>query len=219
MVIASLCVTQIHAAEATPSSVFDLSHWKLTMPGPKEIKKLQNYSSGYFDLNADREMGFHLNAAEKGATPNAHYVRSELRHLPNWWPSESHSLSAEVRVVSHLKPDKVTVVQIHGITPEGGDVPPLLRIAVENGDLFAIIKTTDAGDVNDKTLLVKGLGEKFVQIDVAVKEDTMQIRINGEEKVKRSLAFWKHPNYFKAGCYPQATEGTVDVMFRRLTAE
>ncbi len=43
--------------------------------------------------------------------------------------------------------------------------------------------------------------------------------MDNERKLSRDLAYWKFPNYFKAGCYPQATKGTVEVVFRKLTAK
>jgi len=43
-------------------------------------------------------------------------------------------------VDSHADPDKVTVLQIHGITDQGDNAPPLLRVAVDNGDVYAHIK-------------------------------------------------------------------------------
>jgi hypothetical protein len=217
--LALIWLSPLQAADIAPSKSFDLHNWKLQVPGPKEFKALQNYSSAYFNLNESNEMCFHLNAAEPGTTPDAHYVRSELRHLPNWRTSETHSLSAEVRVTSNLKPDKVTVVQIHGITEQGADAPPLLRVAVNNGDLVAVIKTTSEGDQNETVKLLKGLGTQSVKIDVTVKAKQLTIDINGEEKLSRNLDYWKFFNYFKAGCYPQTTEGTVDVMFRSLTAK
>ncbi len=204
----------------TPSSLFDLRDWKITLPGPKEIKDLEGYSSDYFFLNAEKEMCFHLDASEKGTTPTAKYVRSELRHLPNWRTDESRALSAEVRATSNLKPNKVTVVQIHGITEDKKDAPPLLRIALQDGDLFAMLKTSSLNEKNspeEKILLRKGLGAAFVKIDVRVENGQLAISIDGEEKVRRDLGFWKFLNYFKAGCYPQATEGTADVVFRQLT--
>jgi len=206
-------------AEA-PSSLFDLREWKITLPGPKEIKDLEGYSSDYFYLNAQKEMCFHLDASEKGTTPTAKYVRSELRHLPNWGIGESRSLSAEVRATSSLDPNKVTVVQIHGITEDKRDAPPLLRIALQSGDLYAMLKTTSQNEKKspeEKILLREGLGGDFVKIDVVVEGGQLSISIDGEEKVRRDLGFWKFLNYFKAGCYPQATQGIADVVFRRLT--
>ena len=202
-----------------PSTAFDLSEWKITLPGPKEIKDLEGYSSDYFYLNAEKEMCFQLDASEKGTTPNAKYVRSELRHLPNWRADESRALSAEVRAASSLDPDKVTVVQIHGITEDKKDAPPLLRIALQGGDLWALLKTTSRNEKNspeEKILLRGALGESFVRIDVRVEGGELSIAVDGEEKVRRNLGFWKFLNYFKAGCYPQATQGVAHVVFRYL---
>lgn len=210
------------ASALPPSSAFDLRDWKLTLPGPKEIKNLDGYSSEYFYLNDEKAMCFHLDASEKGTTPNASYVRSELRHLPNWKTDGSHLLSAEVKAVSSLKPDKLTVIQIHGMTEEKGDAPPLLRIALQHGDLFAIVKTTAQNEKNspvEKILLRKGLGESFAKIDVRVTNAQLFVLVDGEEKFRRDLGFWKFLNYFKAGCYPQATEGVADVTFRQLSVQ
>ena len=157
---------------------------------------------------------------KKARPPTAKYVRSELRHLPNWRVDESHTLSAEVRAASSLKPDKVTVVQIHGMTEDKKDAPPLLRIALQGGDLHAMIKTTNLNEKNspeEKILLCGGLGGAFVKIDVRVEGGELFISIDGTEKVRRDLGFWKFLNYFKAGCYPQATEGVADVVFCQLT--
>jgi hypothetical protein len=210
------------AGAQAPSTAFDLRDWKITLPGPKEIKDLEGYRSDYFYLNAEKEMCFHLDASEKGTTPNAKYVRSELRHLPNWRADESRALSAEVRAASSLDPDKVTIVQIHGITEDKKDAPPLLRIALQDGDLWALLKTTSRNEKNspeEKILLRGGLGGSFVKIDVRVEGGELSISVDGEEKVRRNLGFWKFLNYFKAGCYPQATEGIADVTFRRLSVQ
>jgi len=203
-----------------PSTAFDLTEWKITLPGPKQIKDLEGYSSEYFYLNTEKEMCFQLDASEKGATPNAKYVRSELRHLPNWRADESRALSAEVRAASSLDPDKVTVVQIHGITEDQKDAPPLLRIALQDGDLWALLKTTSRNEKNspeEKILLRGALGESFVKIHVRIEGGDLSIAVDGEEKVRRNLGFWKFLNYFKAGCYPQATQGAAHVVFRHLT--
>jgi hypothetical protein len=212
-----LCALSASAADA-PSKAFDLHAWKLQVPGPLEIKSLQNYSSPYFDLDPAKEMCFHLDASEKGTTPDAHFVRSELRHLPNWKTSETHTLSAEVRAVSHLDPDKVTVLQIHGIEANGADAPPLLRVALNKGDLVAVLKTSGEGDQGETIPLLKGLGDQYVKVEITVKTKQLKIMVNGEEKLSRDLSFWKYMNYFKAGCYPQSTAGKVDVMFRKLSA-
>ncbi|HEY3901776.1 MAG TPA: polysaccharide lyase family 7 protein [Chthoniobacter sp.] len=202
-----------------PSEAFDLHDWKLQVPGPLEVKNLHNYSSGYFFLNSNREMCFALDAAEKGTTPNTKYVRSELRHLPNWTVDSSHTLTGEVRVVSHLDPDKLTVLQIHGITPQGDNAPPLLRIAVNHGDLFAELKPDATGAKTESILLKKGLKTDYAKVAIIVKGGNLRIDVDGEQKVSRDLSYWKFSNYFKAGLYPQATQGTAEVYFRSLRAE
>jgi hypothetical protein len=207
------------AEAAPPSRAFDLRGWKLQVPGPLEIKELQNYSSGYFFLNSSREMCFSLDAGEKGTTPNTKYVRSELRHLADWTAEGSHVLTGEVRVVSHLQPDKVTVLQIHGITPDGDNAPPLLRIALEDGDLYAAIKPDNTGDKTDSVLLKRGVKSGYVRVAVIVRSGKLRVTVDGQEKLVRDLSFWKFSNYFKAGCYPQATQGTVQVFFRKLKVE
>ena len=206
-------------ATNAPSARFDLRQWKLQIPGPKDVKALDGYASGYFFLTADNELCFRLDASEKGATPNAAYVRSELRHLPEWDVKGAHSLSGEFRVASALTPDKVTALQIHGIAPDGGSAPPLVRIAVNAGHLVAALKTDSGGKKNETIQLVRQLGPRFVKVDVAVRDGRLTVSVDGERKLDRDLSYWPHRNYFKAGCYPQATQGTAEVIFRSLRAE
>jgi hypothetical protein len=218
--LVSLLITGARAGEGTPpASAFDLRQWKLQIPGPLEIKPLAGYSSGYFFLNKSREMVFRLDAAEQGATTNAHYVRSELRHNLNWHIGESHTMSAEVRGVSHLEPDKVTVLQIHGIQEDGSDAPPLLRVALNGGDLVAMTKPDNDGERTETTLLKKAAGANWSKVEITVKKGQLAISVDSEQRFSRSIAYWKFPNYFKAGLYPQATKGTAEVFFRRLSVK
>jgi hypothetical protein len=220
IVAIALCAAPLlSGADAAPATVFDLREWKLQIPGPLEIKSLQGYSSDHFDLTPAREMHFHLDAAEKGATQNAHYVRSELRHLPNWKMDGIHTLSGEFRVTSSLTPNHVTALQIHGIMPNGEDAPPLLRVAVNDGDLVAALKTDATGDKTETIVLKKQIGEAFVKVDVSVRHKQLKISVNHQAVLSRNLAFWPYENYFKAGCYPQASAGIADIYFRKLTAQ
>lgn len=223
LALAVLCLFRTGDATAVeggaPAGAFDLRKWKLQIPGPVEIKVLQNYSSDYFHLTAAREMCFQLDAGEKGTTTNAHFVRSELRHNLDWSTGEAHSMSGEFRVKSSLTPDKVTALQIHGITDQGGDAPPLLRIAVTNGDLVAFVKTDNDGEQTENVPLKKQVKDGWVKVDVVVKNRQLKISVDHQVKFQRSLAFWKFKNYFKAGCYPQATQGKAEVFFRKLSAE
>lgn len=201
-----------------PSKAFDLRDWKLDIPGPVEIRNLDGYADPHFYLNRSGEMTFHLDAAEQGHTPNTKFVRSELRHLPEWDQTGHHALTAVVRATSGFVPDKVTVVQIHGMTRDRKNAPPLLRVALNNGNLVAFIKTDAVGETNDVITLVKDLGSRPVRIDVIVEGGHLRILADNQPKVNRPLAFWPYLNYFKAGCYPQATRGSGDVFFSRLSA-
>ena len=217
--LAFIAGSAVGADNAAPAQAFDLKPWKLQVPGPLEVKDLRNYSSGYFFLNESKEMVFALDAAEKGTTPNTHYVRSELRHLPNWTVDGNHTLTGEVRVVSHLQPDKLTVLQIHGIMPDGDNAPPLLRIAINHGDLYAAVKAENSGDKTDMVLLKPGVKTGYVKVAIVVKGGQLHIAVDGQEKLVRDLSYWKFSNYFKAGLYPQATKGSAQVYFRSLKVE
>ncbi len=144
-------------------------------------------------------------------------MRVELRQRANWTADEAHALVAEVKAVSQLVPDKLTLLQIHGIGPDGGNAPPLLRIAMNHGDLYAFIKTSADGDKTDSLLLERGVAGRYFIAEVAVNARRLVIRINRQEKVNRDIAYWPFENYFKAGCYPQARQGRATVTFRSLT--
>jgi hypothetical protein len=208
----------VTAKDPVPGNI-DLSVWKLQIPGPKEVKDLKTYSSEYFERTPEGWIVFHLDCAEKGHTPNTKYVRSELRHLPNWDVSGTHVLSGTVSVDSSASPDKVTVLQIHGITDQGDNAPPLLRVAVDNGDVYAHIKPDNSGDKTEHVKMLSGVGKNFFECEIRIEHKRMIILVNGKEKVNRDLSFWKYPNYFKAGCYPQALKGKVNVTFKALHAE
>jgi hypothetical protein len=218
LTLSSFFTFTLSAVDA-PSSPIDLSVWKLQIPGPKEIKDLKNYSSDHFERTLQGWIIFHLDCAEKGHTPNTHYVRSELRHLPNWDTNSIHILSGIINVDSTANPDKVTVLQIHGITDAGDNAPPLLRIAVDNGDIYAHIKRDNSGDTTDHIKMLPSIGKKDFECTVKIENKHMIISVNGVEKVNKDLSFWKYPNYFKAGCYPQALKGKVHVTFKALRAE
>jgi hypothetical protein len=195
-----------------PSSAYTLKGWKLQIPGPIDIDNLVNYSSGYFFLNNDGLLEFSLDASEKGFTPHAKFVRSELRYNDNWKLPCNKELSAELEADSLLIPDKVTVMQIHGITASGSDAPPLLRIAVNNGSLYAFLM--NAGGKADEIHLLDNAGKTFFSVDILVNGYNLSVSVNGKTVFERDISYWNYFNYFKIGCYPQANEGKVDVIVK-----
>ena len=202
-----------------PARRFDLAGWKLQIPGPRDVFALDSYRSRYFQLDADGNMHFRVDCSETGYTPNARYVRSELRHLPEWSVMGHATIAATMRVDSHAVPDKVTVIQIHGIAPSRSNAPPLLRVALDGGDLFAFLKVDAEGTRTDKILLARGVARSWFQCSVTAVRGVLTIAVNGSVRLTRDISYWTYLSYFKAGAYPQANEGSVDVSFRSLSAE
>jgi hypothetical protein len=200
----------------SPPASFDLTDWKLQIPGSKEITNLAHYSSAYFYLDTDKALHFNLDAAEKGHTKNSEYLRCELRHLNNWQITEKHEIEGEIKVVSAAVPAKVTVLQIHGIAADGGDAPPLLRIALNSGDLYAFLKTSGLVEDTDSILLAKNIKEEYFRIQVKVQNGILYVFVNTEKKMEKNIGYWQYKNYFKIGCYPQAKQGKITVIYRNL---
>ena len=186
------------------------------MPGPTEVKNLNNYTNSHFFLAADTTICFNLNAAEQGTTAHTHFVRSELRHLLNWETNSRHEISATVRVTSNQSSYKVTVVQIHGITADNENVPPLLRVSMVDGNVMAYLKSDSTGDKTEKIVLVTGIGTNFFDVKVKMQESNLVIMVNGKELLRRNLSYWKYMNYFKLGCYPQSIDGQFKIYFKHI---
>ncbi len=204
---------------STTVSKFDLSHWKLQIPGPKEIIPIGDYTSKYFSYGKEGEMIFWVDSSEKGTTPNSSYVRSELREMlnpndknVNWSLKGTHSINAELSVKTNTP--QVTIIKIHGIGKDGESVKPLLRLAVMDGDLYAWLKLDKNGEHTEKILLQRKVGRFTAEI--LVKDYELKIKVNNETKLSRKVSYWTHNNYFKAGNYPQAESGITEVRFYKL---
>lgn len=200
-----------------PSKKFELNGWKLQIPGPKEIFNLDNYATEYFYLNKDSEMVFWLNSAEKGATKNTKFVRSELRHLSNWSIHGYYKISGILRVESKLEPDKVTVMKIHGFTKPGEYAPTLIRIALNDKDLFAYINKSNTPKDTMRVLLAPKIDRQLFKCIIEVNRGYLTIKVNDKEKFTHDVSYWNYKSYFKAGCYPQSRIGEVKVMFKALS--
>jgi len=197
-----------------PSKYFDLKDWKLQIPGPLDVKDLKDYSNSHFYLTSDTALCFNLDAAEQGHTTNTHYVRSELRHVPNWDTKTKHEITARVKVTTNLPNYEVTVVQIHGITNDNENAPPLLRVAMVNGDVYAFLKSDALGKKTEKIMLTNAIDSKYFDVSVKTENWNLIISINGRECLRRTLYYWNYKNYFKLGCYPQVVEGLFKIYFK-----
>lgn len=214
----SAAPTPAAALAPVPAAHFDLNQWKLQIPGPKDVTELADYTSQFFYLNDRKQMCFWVDCAAEGTTENSNYVRSELRHLPNWRIADdgTRTLSATMRVDSRADPDKVTVMQIHGTSEDGDNVPPLLRIALNGGTLSAFLKATTDSKSTDSTVLLPLVGLDPFTCTLTVKQRVLTISANNVDVLSQDISYWPYLNYFKAGCYPQSHRGTVNVYFDAL---
>ncbi|MBX9758660.1 MAG: polysaccharide lyase family 7 protein [Beijerinckiaceae bacterium] len=204
------------AVAATPGERFALSGWKLQLPGPREITALAGFESRDFRLDDEGRLVFAVDAAETGSTPNSQFVRSELRHMAEWPVTVPLArLSARFAMIANPAPPKVTVMQVHGVGPGGSNMPPLLRIAVNGGDLRAFIKRDANGRDTESVLLLRGLNAGETDVEIVMAAGRLRIAAAGAPAVERDVRFWPARNYFKLGCYPQAHRGDASVAFAR----
>ena len=209
----ALSCIQDHKA---PSTRFALDTWKLQLPGPVEIKELKDYVSPYFYLTSEGFMHFHLDASEKGTTPNATHVRNELRNLLNWKITEDHTLSAVIRVQCNLSDFKVTIMQIKCLTEQDVSAPPFLRLAIEGKNLYAHLKESVSSNKATKYLLKADADRVFLSITVKVKDKKLVIVVDDLEVLSKDVSYWVLNNHFKMGCYPQQSEGVFDIDVKKI---
>ena len=194
-----------------PSTKFNLTSWKLQIPGPIEIKDLNGYASPYFYLTSEGFMHFHLDASEKGTTPNATHVRNELRNLQNWKIVETHEFSGIIRVRCNINNFKVTIIQIKCVTDNDDSAPPFLRLAIEGKNLYAHLKENVNSNKATKILLKSDVGSMFFSVNVKVKDKKLRISVDDSEVLSQDVSYWVLNNHFKMGCYPQQSDGVFDI--------
>jgi hypothetical protein len=213
-------VTEPDAEYVAPSTRFSLDGWKLQIPGPRDIRALGGYGSRYFSRDASKHMRFWVDCAEPGATANSKYVRSELRHLSEWRVTDAgeRALSGTLTINSHARPDIVTFMQIHGVTPLGASAPPLLRLYRRERAIFAALKRNSAGADTEHIRLADVLQDAVIDCAIAVRDARLTVTLNGASApaLTRDIDYWRNLCYFKAGCYPQATSGEASVIYRAL---
>lgn len=201
------------ASGAAPAAQYALEGVKLQIPGPQEINQLHGYASRYFFLDELGRMCFWVDCSETGATANSKYVRSELRHLASW-PVASPTLkrmAIRVSINSTARPDSVTIMQVHSVTPTGENVPPLLRIYRKDGMLTAALKRSQNGADTEHIALTQIRGASGFECEITVQNAQLEVLVNGRSALKRDISYWHNPCYFKTGCYPQATIGFARV--------
>ena len=201
-----------------PSSAFELRGWKLQLPGPREIRDLDGYSTDDFRLDAAGRIVFSLDAPAPGPTANSRFVRNELRHLTEWATTgPEHRLDVTVEVDSSFHPDIVTVAQIHGIGGAREHRPPLLRVVWQGDRIVAVAKTGNQSERDERVVLRTGTAHGPTHITITTGDGRLGVAVDDEPALEREVSWWPWKNYFKTGCYPQARTGRGTVRLSRLT--
>jgi hypothetical protein len=221
----------VHAScvNVQPSSILDLSHWKLTLPvdagngtagAPAEISAqqlAQGYRSGYFCVGPGGGLRFWA-PVDGATTDNSDYPRSELRQMldpdddnVNWTPADqTAALSATLAVnVVPASTRKVVIGQVHGFQTNAYiKLRYLYDPSTHLGSVAALVNqsptashTTDYGSVGGIAL-----GQSF-SYSMTVRDREVTIHVDGHALATFHVQYpWLHvPMYFKAGSYDQAS--------------
>jgi hypothetical protein len=203
-----------------PSSVLDLSRWKLTLPSgrpghPAEIR--QPRLRGFRD-----DAHFHLDAAGRGVvfrapvggvtTDNSSYPRSELREMApggsreaRWSSSTGQhilSLTEAITATPRVKPH-VVAGQIHDAEDD------VVMVRLEGRRLFVESDGDDVGVLDPNYRL----GSRFT-IGMVASRGGIRVfhRAAGATRtVTVHVAKAGRGMYFKVGCYPQSNRSHGDL--------
>jgi hypothetical protein len=226
LVVGLLLITApvAHAQATLPSSVLDLTNWKLTLPveAPgseiaREIKQpqLNSYSDPFFGVDSTGKGVVFTGPIDGATTSGSNYPRSELREMTDggtknasWSTTDgSHTMSV-TEAITELPPVKPEVVaaQIHSpdadvIEIEASGKNPLRPGTVKLGVRFE--GTTQARLLNPTYVL----GERF---KITLKAAAGRIKVAYNDQT--ILVFDDNASgmYFKAGTYTQSNPSKGD---------
>lgn len=203
--------TEPVAQPAVPGDLIDLTDWKLTLPVGDEPDEASEVESPELSKFQDPRW-FHVDSTGKGVvfranvggatTSGSGYPRSELREMADGgteraeWSNESGehtmTITQAITATPKEKPD-VAAGQIHG----EDDVVAMVRL--EGNHLFV---ESDGDEVGDLDTNYK-LGTIF-DLEMKATPDGVRVTYNGTKTV--SIGEVSEGNYFKAGCYTQASD-------------
>jgi uncharacterized OB-fold protein len=194
-----------------PAQLLNLSNWKLTLPVGEEQDEADEVEQPKLASFQDPKF-FHLNGAGDGVvfranaggatTSGSGYPRSELREMKKNgkdeadWSNKSgvHTMTVvqAITATPKVKPE-VAAGQIHGEE----DVVAMVRL--EKNHLFVESDGEEVGDLDNDYKL----GTKFTLVMRAT-PGGVTVTYNGKKTV--SIDEVGGGNYFKAGCYTQASD-------------
>lgn len=202
--------------EKLPSSILDLSNWKLTLPvkstdsgNPDEIKQpaLATYTNTQFFHINNEGTGVVFRANAGGATTSgSSYPRSELREMVDngrkqaSWSNASGehrlSITEAITALPKVKPE-VVAGQIHDAEDD------IVMIRLEGKHLFVEADGKNIGTLESNYKL----GTVFT-VDIVADPNGIKITYNNEPRVSYSKVGQGY--YFKAGCYTQSNTSRGD---------
>jgi hypothetical protein len=222
-------ITSAKAATALSPSVapggnFNLSIWELQLPTgspgspttilPSQLQGASGYQNpSYFwtDKN-DGSMTFW--DPESGVTtPNSSYARTELREMnsngtaADWTLAGSHTLSAELRVVSVTA--NVCVGQVH-LGSGGTSTKPLVELYYHsNGNIYLGTENSPSGGQTLHYITNVALGVHWTYV-INVSGSTINLSVNGSKtSYPIPASFNAYHQYFKAGDYNQSSSSST----------
>jgi len=216
-----------------PSGNFNLSNWQLDIPDAiattiPTSRLAYGYTDTYFYTDPiDGSMTFWC-PVTGGTTPHTIYPRSELREMlnpknpaVNWSWSGTHTITATESVIQVPGTGNIVTLQIHGITTNGGDATPLVKMMYNRTHSSLVFFVHSSSDNNSSSIhyIFNGIniGDLF-SAKMQVVDGVLDMTVNG---TTQSYDFasadpnWKNLNfYFKAGDYTQdnvgaSTEGGI----------
>ena len=212
VLVFALMIVQVFSKEyKAPSDSYSLGAWKFESPTGANIKDLNGFSSKYFYLSDENLLCFDIDTNNTSTKS----LNNELRNLNNWYVNSTHQLSVTMKAIASPKSYKLVVAQIYGIDDSNVDVASLMKLVIEDGNLYAYIKKNNQS--NDIILLKENVINKFFSFDINIDNKNLSIQIDGEEMVSRNVGFWNYRNYFKVGAYPQSKYGEFQVYLNNLS--
>lgn len=210
--------------DVAPGGNFDLSVWELQLPigspgAPTTISsaRLQGpngYTNPAYFWSDKNDGSMTFWDPEAGVTtPNSNYARTELREMnrngsaADWALSGTHTLSAELRVVSVTS--NVCVGQIH-LGSGGSSTKPLLELYYHsNGDVVLGLENSPSGGQTLHTLTNVPLGAHWTY-KLAIVGGRIQVTVNGQTtSYPIASGFSAYHQYFKAGDYNQTSSSST----------
>jgi poly(beta-D-mannuronate) lyase len=208
-----------------PSSVLNLTNWKLTLPvaAPgsdvaQEIKQpaLNSYSDSFFHVDSTGKGVVFTGPVDGATTSGSHFPRSELREMTDggtqkasWSTTDGTHTMSVTEAVTELPPVKPQVVaaQIHSPDQDVIEIEADGLHSVRPGTVALGVRfegTTQAR-LLDPTYV---LGQRF-KITLKVRDGRIKVAFN--DRTMLTLDETGSGMYFKAGAYTQSNPSKGDV--------